>query len=972
MLSYLSSETNRYRPSRTIASGVATAVLLASPVVQADFTWTGDGSNALFTTDNNWLDGQAPQFDLSGDALIFGATGGDDQRPDVEQGDYTNISGLSFTGADAQYVIEGLAAASLRFESNSEITNDSTLDQRIQVDVFGAGNSLTLNAQDGALIMDGDIFLVDTAGTALEIIGDNEVRILERILGFTGSLDMRGTNTLKLERNSSYSGGTRIFSGRVLLGAATPFGTSDIKIKGDAVLQTDDTDRTINNPLKIDENVELKIEGTSDLTFGGVIRGKGSIRIDMTNNNDAVEFNRTNTFKGGVVLERGVIQITNADGLGKSDALVLEGKGGLRARFPIVSLPFEIQLNDNTLSLLGQENMTFAEKIFGSGGGILIDGEADSTGVLPIFTFDQTMEYTDDTSIISGELRLLGSVDSNVNLKDAGRLSGTGKIFGDLTNGGGGVVRPGDIFDPTSLESLRATGDYEQRSGASIDINLNSDELVANRLKVDGQAILDAKSDIITTVVGDGYIPSNTRFEVIKAVNGVFDDGADINFDDDTITIQVVRDQNFQSGDQDLKLKVERASNAYSAPTNTENNFAIGTGLDSMISRANGDPTGEAAKLLGSLDRTSKADYNAAVNSLSAEPYHATTTMNIDNARTFTTQQASYFTSRRLGTSAWQGFNPLQVGHETLEEVSPWVLAATAAQQDEQDDASEAAVMAEPWDPKWSTFARFDGVFTTVDSAEDRTGYDSQTFGGQLGIDRQLGENFIVGMALGYMYTNTDWNLNLGRVRDNTIRVGPYASYVADKWFIDASVTFAYHFYTSKRNIALTSETAEADFGGWEITAYGGGGYDFDLGRNFVLTPMASIQYGHFAYDSFSESGGGGADISVDGYNINSLQSRLSLMLSYYADLGPKIQPYAYAGWEHEYLNQDAPLAASFVLGATPFSIQTAELSKDRFFWGIGVSSLFTYNVSAFVNFEQEIATDFNSSFISGGLSLVF
>ena len=80
--------------------------------------------------------------------LIFGPTG-EGQRPDAEAGEYFNIGGLFFTGADAELALIG--TGSLTFIDGAAITNDSTFEQMININIIGEGDSLILDAMAGEL-----------------------------------------------------------------------------------------------------------------------------------------------------------------------------------------------------------------------------------------------------------------------------------------------------------------------------------------------------------------------------------------------------------------------------------------------------------------------------------------------------------------------------------------------------------------------------------------------------------------------------------------------------------------------------------------------------------------------------------------------------------------------------------------------------------------------------------------------------
>ncbi|MHC4766593.1 MAG: autotransporter outer membrane beta-barrel domain-containing protein, partial [Planctomycetota bacterium] len=161
---------------------------------------------------------------------------------------------------------------------------------------------------------------------------------------------------------------------------------------------------------------------------------------------------------------------------------------------------------------------------------------------------------------------------------------------------------------------------------------------------------------------------------------------------------------------------------------------------------------------------------------------------------------------------------------------------------------------------------------------------------------------------------------------------------------------------------------------GWDITGYLGTGYRFELDRNLYLTPMGSVLYSHFEFEDFTESGAGGANLSIDDRDADSLRSRLGANLSYrITDWAWEPIPYIYAGWEHEFLADDEDdIAASFATGGSPFTIDTGSRDEDAVFLGLGVNVLIKRNVSAFFRFEQVIGDNSDVSAAAGGLSVAF
>ena len=103
------------------------------------------------------------------------------------------------------------------------------------------------------------------------------------------------------------------------------------------------------------------------------------------------------------------------------------------------------------------------------------------------------------------------------------------------------------------------------------------------------------------------------------------------------------------------------------------------------------------------------------------------------------------------------------------------------------------------------------GVFADTESSSTRTGSSSQIFGFETGIDRAIGEDWIVGFSFGYADTHTDLAAGLGDLEDDTYRFGPYAGWSTGNWFAEGGLTFGIHDQSSTRNDSTGTSRGSAD-----------------------------------------------------------------------------------------------------------------------------------------------------------------
>ena len=280
--------------------------------------------------------------------------------------------------------------------------------------------------------------------------------------------------------------------------------------------------------------------------------------------------------------------------------------------------------------------------------------------------------------------------------------------------------------------------------------------------------------------------------------------------------------------------------------------------------------------------------------------------------------------------------------------------------------------MGEP-ESRWGTYAKVQGIFVDQDTTLNRPGFSADSAGVQVGVDYDLSPNLVAGVAVGYLSTSADLDLAGGDIDQDTWRVGPYMSWYHDKWYLDASATVGIASIDSVRNIPSMGVSASGDYDAYDITGYLGTGYHFELGQdNLHLTPIGSVLYSHLELDGFTETGAGGANLTLADRSDESLRTRLGINVSYKAeDLGWQPVIYGYAGWEHEFFDAE-DITASFAAGGSPFTIDTGTRDEDSIFVGGGFNLLIYENVSAYFRAEYTMGDDSDAAGVAGGVGITF
>jgi uncharacterized protein with beta-barrel porin domain len=222
------------------------------------------------------------------------------------------------------------------------------------------------------------------------------------------------------------------------------------------------------------------------------------------------------------------------------------------------------------------------------------------------------------------------------------------------------------------------------------------------------------------------------------------------------------------------------------------------------------------------------------------------------------------------------------------------------------------------------------------------------------GVGFKITPQLTGGVLFDYNHTDARTDNQGSHVRVDTYSPGAFATLSEGGLYVDGLFTFGYNDYSNDRkiNISGAGATATSSPSGEQYVG------DLDLGYNFhpdkeghwALGPEVGLEYVHLDVDSFTESGAGPADLSVNSQSADSLRSRLGGRLSYFTRSGSIVfAPTVFASYQHEFLND-------------PFGLI-----------GVGVSATFDNAMSIYLNYLAEVgADDYFVQSVQGGLKASF
>lgn len=315
-------------------------------------------------------------------------------------------------------------------------------------------------ASDGYVLSDaGAGALSANAATTIVRVDPGATGTIDVSIGGTGTLQKLDTGTLILGAANTYTGGTALGGGTLVLGDAQALGTGTLTAAAGTTL---DTDQALTVANALDLSGALTLAGSNDLTLTGAIGGAGGL---IKNGATTLTLSGNNSYAGGTVLSDGTLAV------GSNTAL---GSGGL-------SVVGDAVLSNAVAATLGNAVTLGAALTVDNPADLTLAGDINGSGALiktnaGTLTLDGSNSYTGGTTLNAGTLvgdsaSLQGAIVDNATLAFnqvadgvfTGSITGTGTVIKDgagalLLNGangytGGTTIVAGTLIgDTTSLQ----------------------------------------------------------------------------------------------------------------------------------------------------------------------------------------------------------------------------------------------------------------------------------------------------------------------------------------------------------------------------------------------------------------------------------------------------------------------------------------------------------------------------------------
>jgi outer membrane autotransporter protein len=893
-------------------------------------------------------------------------------------------------------------------------------------DIGGVGGTVRSTVGAATLTTGGDNTSTSYAGLI-----ENGTGPLTLVKTGTGTQSLSGNNTYTGDTFLDEGG---LFA-NVAPGATTnsAFGTGTLHIAGGTTLGSTVGNETISNNINVNGDFSvspvgngasrLNLAGNVNVGFGNTITnvaGTGEVQMTGVTSGGSVTFAATgasgsfvlgdrhnlanpqngsaNTFFGPMTVESGAgVVLAKNNGVTALPGDATVNAGGTLVLFSgnQISDFSSITVNSNGGTAVGSNFGGFSlngnnEKIgslFGTGT-VQLDNTPTggvSAGVLTVDSgnfsgtiFDNNLggqlvkqsggtlvltghnTFVGNTNVLDGTLHLNGSLRSaNLIVHPIGTLQGFGQTSGNVVMGG--TFRPGTT-EGTVPGTFTIGGNYTQNATGTLVIDIaGTHPSLHDRVVVGGTANLDGTLRLVR--VGGAKLKVGDKITFLTASGGVNGEFANVNNDfeifDSILTADVIYRSNTVS------LEIQQGSFGDFAKENcaTPNSIAVGQALDRLVRNSKNH------KIINFLNTESLSDLCRDFDLIAPEEFQAIYSIGISQANVQTANIARRLDDIRMGSAGfssnglnYSGKDPLYSGNYLLPN------AGVAGPRGKQ--GKEIKEMRPPTENRSGVFFTGFGEFSNLGSTQNASGYNLAAAGFTLGMDYRVNENFAIGVNLGYSRSNADL-FGSGNVNVDGFKMGLYATYHNNGFYVDGSLQGGYNTYDTRRTSLRGTATGSTD--GTDFNALLGFGYDTRRGA-LTFGPLASLQYTRVGFDSFREVGSL-SPLNIDSQSAESLRSALGFKASYEFRAGTVVvRPEARVAWQHEFGDTAYGVQSSFANGGnTGFTVHGAEIGRDSMLLGAGLAVLWNERTSTYVYYDGELFRDnFDSNNVSGGVRVEF
>ncbi len=245
------------------------------------------------------------------------------------------------------------------------------------------------------------------------------------------------------------------------------------------------------------------------------------------------------------------------------------------------------------------------------------------------------------------------------------------------------------------------------------------------------------------------------------------------------------------------------------------------------------------------------------------------------------------------------------------------------------------------------------GMFnkSKLDDTSKAKGFDADSNGVALGIEKFINKDVKVGA--GYAYTNTDIDGFMRSTDVDTHTAILYGEYKPSNWYVNGIATYGWSDYSEDKNVAGVGVKADYDVETFGLQAMTG--YDMQV-KGFGFTPEAGLRYVHIKQDAYKDS----ADQSVSANDSDILTGVIGAKVSKNFELsnGMNIKPEARIAATYDLFNDDVNSVVTLANGSA-YAVEGEALDRFGMEFGASVTAEVNDNVELSLGYEGKFREDY-------------
>ncbi len=238
-----------------------------------------------------------------------------------------------------------------------------------------------------------------------------------------------------------------------------------------------------------------------------------------------------------------------------------------------------------------------------------------------------------------------------------------------------------------------------------------------------------------------------------------------------------------------------------------------------------------------------------------------------------------------------------------------------------------------------------------LDDTSKAYGFDSDTYGVALGIDKQINAKTKAG--IGYAYTQTDIDSHRRSTDVDTHTAMLYGEYRPSNWYINGIAAYSWSRYDESKSVLGINADAKYDVNTLGLQAVTG--YDMRV-KGFNITPEAGLRYVRIDQESYTDHLGTkiGSDTSDILTGIIGIKAGKDFAL----DNGINIRPEARAAITYD-LTEDSNNAAVTLANGSGYLVDGEDFGRFGVETGLGVAADISDNWELSAGYEGHYRDDY-------------